>query len=128
MVDANATAGHGHAGPKAKVYLVIGGALGVFTAVSFIINSLEQGEHPLLTANQGFFIILAVAIVKATLVVAYFMHVVWDWKKVLFMIIPALILGAMMMFVLMPDIVEAWHFHPNPSMSAANVQVPEPGK
>ena len=128
MVDANATGGHGHAGPKAKVYLVIGVALGIFTAVSFIVNSLEQTTPPTLTANQGFYVILLVAIVKATLVVAYFMHVVWDWKKVLFMIIPALILGAMMMFVLLPDIVEAWHFHPNPSMSAANVQVPGPGK
>jgi caa(3)-type oxidase subunit IV len=122
MVDTNPTPGHGHAGPKAQVYLVIGGALGVFTAVSFIVNHFVQAGS--LTVNQGFYVILLVAIVKATLVVAYFMHVVWDWKKVIFMIIPALILGAMMMFVLLPDIVEAWHFHANPSMSAANVEVP----
>jgi len=123
MVDANAAPGHGHAGPKAKVYLVIGAALGVFTAVSFIVNHYVQAD--VLSVNQGFYIILLVAIVKATLVVAYFMHVIWDWKKVLFMIIPALILGAMMMFVLLPDIVEAWHYHPNPSMSAAAIAPPE---
>jgi hypothetical protein len=33
----------------------------------------------------------------------------WDWKKVGFMIVPALILGAMWWVVLMPDIVIAWH-------------------
>ena len=51
---------------------------------------------------------VTVAIIKATLVVAYFMHLVWDWGKVGFMIIPALILGAMMAVVLYPDIVAAW--------------------
>jgi cytochrome c oxidase subunit IV len=52
-----------------------------------------------------------VAVVKALLVVFYFMHLMWDWRKVAFMIVPALILGAMFAIVLMPDIVVAWHPH-----------------
>ena len=36
------------------------------------------------------------------------MHLKVDWGKLYFMIFPAFILGAMMMFVLMPDIVIAW--------------------
>jgi cytochrome c oxidase subunit 4 len=101
---------HGHHGPKVQAYLVIGVALAIFTAVSFIVNSFVRSDA--LSANMGFVIILGVAVVKACLVGAYFMHLVWDWKKVGFMIIPGFILGAMMMFVLMPDIVLAWH--PNP--------------
>jgi cytochrome c oxidase subunit 4 len=101
--------GHGHH-PKVQAYLVVGSALAIFTIVSFVVNSFVRGGS--LTANTGFVIILSVAVVKATLVGAYFMHLVWDWKKVGFMIIPAFILGAMMMFVLMPDIVLAWHVAP----------------
>jgi caa(3)-type oxidase subunit IV len=97
----------GHHGPNVKAYLVVGGALAGFTIVSFGVNSLVRADH--LSANAGFWIILSVAIIKATLVVFYFMHLMSDWKKVGFMIVPALILGAMMSVVLMPDIVIAWH-------------------
>jgi cytochrome c oxidase subunit 4 len=50
-----------------------------------------------------------VAVVKATLVGMFFMHLKYEWAKLYFMIIPVFILGTMMMIVLMPDIVVAWH-------------------
>ena len=37
------------------------------------------------------------------------MHLKYDWGKLYFLIVPAFILGAMMMIVLLPDIVLAWH-------------------
>ncbi len=49
-------------------------------------------------------LILGVAIIKATLVAWIFMHLKWDWRLLYYLIIPAFILGAMMMVVLMPDI------------------------
>jgi cytochrome c oxidase subunit IV len=101
----------GHHGPKVQVYLVIGLALAIFTIVSFVVNAATRSEPPMLTHDQGFWIILSVAIIKAALVVSFFMHLVWDWRKVAFMIVPALILGTMMAIVLMPDIVLAWHPH-----------------
>jgi hypothetical protein len=36
------------------------------------------------------------------------MHLKFDWGKLYFMIVPAFILGAMLAFVLLPDIVLAW--------------------
>ncbi len=96
----------GHHGPKVQTYLVIGAALAGFTAVSFVVNYAVS--HYGLSSTAGFWIILTVAVVKATLVVLYFMHLIWDWRKVLFMIIPALILGAMWWIVMTPDIVLAW--------------------
>ena len=106
------TAGaHDHHGPNLQVYLVIGLALAVFTIVSFVVNGMVRTDPPVLTHTQGFAIILGVAVVKATLVGLYFMHLYYDWGKVGFMIIPAFILGTMMMFVLMPDIVLAWWHH-----------------
>jgi caa(3)-type oxidase subunit IV len=100
------TAEHEH-GPNVRAYMIVFGALAVFTAISFIIKDVFE-EHMGLDATSGMFIILAVAVVKACLVGAIFMHLKWDWGRLYFMIIPAFILAVMMMIVLMPDIVMAW--------------------
>jgi cytochrome c oxidase subunit 4 len=95
----------GH-GPTLVSYLVVGFALSVFTIVSFVVNGLVKSEK--LAIHAGFAIILGVAIVKATLVGAYFMHLKFDWRMIYFMLIPVFILATMMMIVLLPDIVLAW--------------------
>jgi caa(3)-type oxidase subunit IV len=97
-----------HHGPKLQSYLVIGIALSIFTVVSFVVNSMVKKD--MLETHTGFFIILAVAVVKAFLVGMYFMHLKYDWPKLYFMIIPAFILGAMMGLVLLPDMVLAWPY------------------
>lgn len=90
-------------GHNVMPYLVVFGALCVFTAVSFAVNAIfGLGSIP------GMSIIVVVAVIKATLVATYFMHLRWDWGRVFFMIIPCLILATMMVVVLLPDIVLAW--------------------
>ena len=91
-----------HAGPGVKAYVVVFGALSIFTAISFIVNA-TVGRN-----NLGLTIILAVAVCKALLVGAYFMHLVIDWGKLYYLIFPAFILGAMYGAALLPDIVLAW--------------------
>jgi cytochrome c oxidase subunit 4 len=98
---------HDH-GPTVTTYLVIFGALSVFTIVSFVANGMARADPPIITTHTSFAIILGVAIIKAALVGLYFMHLKFDWNRVGFMIVPAFILAVMMMFVLMPDIVLAW--------------------
>ena len=98
---------HAHHGPNLQAYMVIGLALSIFTAVSFIVNGMVQRK--VVEVMVGFAIILGVAVVKSLLVALYFMHLKYDWRKVAFFIIPALILGTMFFFVFMPDIVLAWH-------------------
>jgi caa(3)-type oxidase subunit IV len=78
----------------------------IFTWSSFHVNGMVHENK--LTAFNGFLIILGVAVCKAALVGAYFMHLKYEWFKLYFMIVPAFILGTMMMFVLLPDIVLAW--------------------
>jgi cytochrome c oxidase subunit 4 len=96
-----------HHGPGVKAYLVIFTALALFTLVSFVAN--YAARHDTISHFQSFVIILGVAIVKAGLVGAYFMHLVVDWRRLYYLLVPAFILGTMMMIVLMPDIVLAWH-------------------
>src|SRR5919201_5155740 len=89
-----------------RAYMVVAAALGGFTLSSFVVNRLVTSGH--LSALMGFALILGVAVVKATLVGLYFMHLKWDWGRVFFMIVPAFILGAMMILVLLPEIVFGW--------------------
>jgi cytochrome c oxidase subunit 4 len=96
-----------HHGPGVRAYLVIFSILALFTLVSFFANYFQR--HEVLTPHESFVIILGVAVVKACLVGIYFMHLILDWRKVYYLLVPAFILGTMMMIVLLPDIVLAWH-------------------
>jgi cytochrome c oxidase subunit 4 len=101
-----------HAGPTFNTYLTVGAVLAVFTALSFVFNSLARAGT--ITAHQSFVLILGVAVCKAVLVGMFFMHLKFDWGKVYFIIVPIFILGTMMALVLLPDIVVAWHPHADP--------------
>jgi caa(3)-type oxidase subunit IV len=87
-----------------RAYLTVFIALSVFTLISFIVNWIYG-----IGSGTGAAIIMAVAVIKACLVGIIFMHLKWDWYKLYFMIVPAFIIGTMMIIVLLPDIVLAWH-------------------
>jgi caa(3)-type oxidase subunit IV len=103
---AAAVGGHAHEGPTVKTYFVIFGALSVFTLLSFLFN--ECARHDIISHFTSFVLIMAVAVCKAVLVAAYFMHLVVDWGKIFIIIVPTLILAPMLLIVLLPDIVLAW--------------------
>jgi len=96
-----------------RAYMLVAIVLGVATATSFFFNWLarpvEDGGAAAISRIIAFVLILSVAIIKATLVGLYFMHLKWDWRLLYFLIVPAFILGTMMMFVLLPDTVFSWH-------------------
>jgi len=105
MTD-NATPSEGHHGPSIQSYVAVFGALSVFTLISFVANAAAHSET--IGVHTSFAIILGVAVVKALLVASWFMHLRWDWPKVYMMIVPALVLGPLLVIVLLPDIVLAW--------------------
>jgi caa(3)-type oxidase subunit IV len=98
---------HAHHGPDVALYFKVFGALAICTALSFVVN---LGYPPPNTTGAS--IIMGIAVLKAALVGYIFMHLKWDWKNLYFLIVPLFILGAMMMFVLMPDILYAWRSAP----------------
>ncbi len=99
-------------GPGVKSYLLVFSGLALFTLVSFVANYLAR--HDTITPHESFVIILGVSVVKTCLVGTFFMHLIVDWRRVYYLIIPAFILGTMMMIVLLPDIVLAWHQQATP--------------
>ena len=116
-----------HAGPGTTAYLVVFGALSIFTLISFLVNYFVRAGS--LTPHTGFALILGVAVVKATLVGLYFMHLIVDWGRLYFFIFPTFILGAMLMVVLCPDIVLAWpHVGHVPNPSVGNTAPQTPGQ
>ena len=114
MAEAHATPAHEHAGPNFRAYLTVFAALSFFTLMSFVVNAIfHAGNH------TGAAIIMAIAVVKATLVGMIFMHLFWDWRKVLFVLAPISILAVVMMIVLLPDTV--YHnseIHPQTALEA----------
>jgi cytochrome c oxidase subunit 4 len=112
-----------HHGPGVQAYMVVFGALAVFTAISFVVNwALGQNTTSML-------IILAVAVVKAILVGLYFMHLVVDWGRLYYLIFPTFILAAMFITVLLPDIVLVWPSKAPPTNPPVGIAAPHtPGE
>ena len=99
---------HEHHGPSVRSYLAVFVALAIVTLVSFVANYAASAEHQWISKGASFAIVLGVAVVKAVLVGVIFMHLLFDWRKLYFMIVPVFILAAMMAFVFLPDMVLAW--------------------
>jgi caa(3)-type oxidase subunit IV len=111
MTDPHDTHGaDGHAGPGVNTYMKVFAALAVFTALSFVFN--YAARHGSISHVTSFALILGVAVVKAVIVATFFMHLILDWPKLYYMIIPALVLAVLMVVVLTPDIVLSWHHIP----------------
>jgi cytochrome c oxidase subunit 4 len=83
------------------MYLAIAGSLAGLTIVSYVGDLMHMPRPALIT------LVLLVALVKATLVATFFMHLKFDWTKVKIMIIPAIILAMILVFALLPDITMA---------------------
>ena len=95
-------------GPSLQAYLYVFGALCICTSISFIVNQFFEGEHQF----TGAAIIMAVAVVKATLVAGIFMHLKFDIGKLYCIILPVCIVTLMMVIILSIDTTLAWHAYP----------------
>ena len=100
----------GHAGPTFQTYMYIFYALSVCTALSFVVNWLLGQGH------TSAAIIIIVAVVKASLVAAIFMHLKFDFGKLYCIVVPVCILTFMMVIILSIDTTLAWHAHPGSSV------------
>ncbi len=89
---------HGHGG--VGKYLMVFLALCVLTVISFVVANSSLMNTP----SVGWAIMMAVSCAKALLVIAFFMHLIWEanWKYVL--TIPASIMSVFLVLMLVPDI------------------------
>jgi len=90
------TEAHDHQHPN---YLAIFGALVVLTVIS-VGSEWLLGQRSPGAANM---IVMVTAVCKAVLVAMFFMHLKLDWFKVYYMVVPALIMGTLLLCALLPD-------------------------
>ena len=98
---------HEHAGPTFHTYLYVFFALSICTALSFVSNYFVAHQMHQHVASAS--IIMAVAIVKATLVAGIFMHLKFDWGKLYCIILPVCVVTVMMVIILSIDTTLTWH-------------------
>lgn len=93
-------ADHGHGGSHANYFAVFIG-LCVFTVISVVVDLLGGGAKGNIIIIGA---VLAVATMKALLVMQYFMHLKFEgpWKYVL--LAPTAVLGVFLIVALVPDI------------------------
>ncbi len=84
------------------VFIIVFVMLCALTAMSFWIANSHLMDNPL----TGWIAMMGVSVAKAFLVVTFFMHLWWEkrWKYVL--TVPALLMGALLVILLIPDVAD----------------------
>lgn len=90
--------GETHHGPGLNIYYSVFGALAVLTVVTVAVSRIH------LAPVTAVVIAFMIAISKATLVAAYFMHLKYDSKAIHLMAIMPTLLTALLLMALMPDV------------------------
>jgi len=86
-----------HVGGTTKSFLVVWVALLVMTAVEVLLAYEQVPPFIMLTA------LLGLSIVKAALIIAYFMHLKFEKLSLFLTLFPMLVLCIILMFIFMPD-------------------------
>ena len=86
-----------HAGAGTKLYLFVWGWLLGLTAVEVFLAYLQMPPVPMLTLLMG------LSIVKAALIMSYFMHLRFERLRLVLTLVPALVITICLLFVFYPD-------------------------
>jgi len=102
MADAT---GHAHVEPK-KPFMIVWGFLLAFTAIEVILAYQQLDLRVMLV------ILMTLSIIKAALIISYFMHLRYDRPSLAWTLMPALVFVIVMMFVVFPDSVRLFYMRP----------------
>jgi cytochrome c oxidase subunit 4 len=97
---------HAPEGATTKLFLMVWAALLVMTGVEVYLAYIHTPLLIMLTALMG------LSVVKATLIIAYFMHLKFEKFSLFMVLFPMLIFCILMLFVFMPDAQRALEFRP----------------
>lgn len=97
--------GHAHVEPK-KPFMIVWAFLLAFTAVETLLAYQQLALRVMLVA------LMTLSIIKAGLIISYFMHLRYDRRSLAWTLMPALIFVIVMMFVVFPDSMRLLHMRP----------------
>lgn len=93
----NQTAEHGHVSGSRKVFLVVWFWLLALTGVEVFLGYERLGVKLMLTLLMG------LSVIKASLIISYFMHLRYEKPSMAAALMPALIMVILLMFMVFPD-------------------------
>jgi len=100
------SAEHTHHAGSVKLFLYVWFWLLGLTGVEVFLAYEQLGVKLMLTLLMG------LSIIKASLIIAYFMHLRYERRSLALMLMPALIFVVCMLFVFFPDSLRLLHMRP----------------
>jgi cytochrome c oxidase subunit 4 len=93
---------HGDAGSHTRLYLIIWGWLIALTAVEVVLGYIHLSSLALMLV-----ILMGISIVKAALIMAYFMHLKSERMSLVLTIVPAMVVIISLLAIFFPDSLRA---------------------
>jgi len=87
---------HGHAESN-RLYLIVWGALLFMTIIEVLLAYIQFATAPMLITLMG------LSLVKAGLIIAYFMHLKFEQGTLFWALVPMWVLVMVLLFVFFPD-------------------------
>ena len=98
--------GHGHAEGSNRLYMTVWAVLLILSGVEVYLGYLHLAVGLMLVLLMG------LSLIKAGLIIAYFMHLRYERRSLALMLMPALVFVVCMLFVFFPDSLRLLHMRP----------------
>jgi len=102
----NEATAHTHDAGSKKLFLTVWFWLLAMTGVEVYLAYIHLGVKLMLTLLMG------LSIVKATLIISYFMHLRFEKRSLALMLMPAMVFVIVMLFMFFPDSLRLLHMRP----------------
>jgi caa(3)-type oxidase subunit IV len=98
---------HTHAEGTTRVFMIVWGWLLTLTAVEVFLG-YEQLELKLMLV-----LLMGISVIKAALIIAYFMHLRYERPSMAATLMPALVIVIVLMNIFLPDSLRLLHMRPH---------------
>ena len=102
----NQTTEHGHAEGSKRVFLFVWGWLLALTGGEVLL-SYQQLELKVMLG-----LLMTLSVIKASLIISYFMHLRYERRSLILTLMPALVFVIGMMLVIFPDSIRLFEMRP----------------
>ena len=103
----NTSTEHAHAEGSTRVFLIVWFWLLAFTGVEVFLGYEQLGLKLMLVLLMG------LSIIKAALIIAYFMHLRYERPSMAAALMPALVIVIVLMNIFLPDSLRLLHMRPH---------------
>ncbi len=97
---------HEHVAGGKKVFVIVWVSLVMLTGVEVLLAY----QHLLIKVMLA--LLMSLSVIKASLIISYFMHLRYERRSLVFTLMPALIFVICMMFMALPDSVRLFQMRP----------------